>query len=68
MRRQRLRSGLRAVDDRNALKAARDQRVDDRPGRAAGANDHRQAPLPGPAGRAFIHVGKKAGDIGVVAP
>ena len=49
-------------------KPARDQGIDDRPGRAAGADDDRQSPLLRPARGAFVHIGQKAGDVGVVAP
>ena len=68
MRSQRLGSTLRSVDDRDALKPARLERVDDRPGGAAGADDDGQFRSPRPAGRAVVHVGQKAGDVGVVAP
>ena len=68
MRRERFRSGLRSVDDGNALKAARDQRVDDPSGCAAGADDDGPFPPLRPAGRRLVHVGEKAGDVSVVAP
>ena len=68
MRSQRLGSTLRSVDDRDALKPARLERVYDRPGGAAGADDDGQFRSPRPAGRAVVHVGQKAADVGVVAP
>ena len=68
MLRQRFRSGLRSVDDRNALKAARDQSIDDPASRAPGADDNGESLPLIPAGRSLVQVGKESGDVGIVAP
>ena len=68
MLRQRFRAGLRSIEDCNALKAARDQSVNDAARRAPGADDDGQ-PLPLiPAGRRLIQVSQESGDVGIVAP
>ena len=68
MRGKRFRSGLRSVDDHDAFKAARNQCIDDRPRGSAGADDNGN-PLPlRPAEARLVHIGKKTGDIRIVAP
>src|SRR6478609_29695 len=68
MRGQRFRAGFRSVDHHNTLKAARNQRVDDRAGGAARANDDGASLLSSPARRGLVQVGEKAGDIRIVTP
>ena len=68
MRRQRLGATQRSIDDRDMLEARATERVDDRTRRAARADHDSQFGRPRPARRAFVHVGQKARDVGVVAP
>jgi hypothetical protein len=65
---QRLRSRLRSVDDRNALKTARDHCMNDPASRAPSADDNGESLPLIPAGRSLVQVGQESGNVGIVAP
>jgi hypothetical protein len=64
---QRLCPLKRAVGDHDGLDAARLQRVNHSPRRAAGAQHQRGLDLAHPARRASVEIGEKTGDVAIVA-